>query len=824
MPPPAQICFHCGEPLPGGQPLLAVLTKGSQEVCCAGCKAVAELIDAQGLGGYYQSRTALPATVEVSTQARAEDALYDRPEVQEGLVRAVGEGEKETTLLLEGITCSACLWLNERHLQSLPGVVRADVNYATRRVHLRWRAQDVQLSTLLGAVRAIGYRAYPSTAQAGEALRRREERASLWRMAVAGLGMMQVMMYALPAYVADEGSMTSDIGHLLRWASLILTLPVMVYSCAPFFRGAWRDLRNRTLGMDVPVALGLLVAFMASVYATISTQGEVYFDSISMFAFLLLLGRHLEHAARQKAARGLEYVARALPVSARRLRAFPDNESEEILPAASLTAGDVVSVRAGEVFPADGVIVRGETEADESLLTGESRPVFRARGSAVVAGAVNRVSPVVMRVERAGEHSRASHIARLMERAAAERPRLAQVTDRVASWFVLAVLIIAALTGLGWYWIDASKALWTMVAVLVVTCPCALSLATPTVLAIATATLARRGMVVTRSHAIEALAGATHFAFDKTGTLTEGRLRLVQSTALQTLSAAQALRIAAAMEMHSEHPIGRALVAKADTLTAGPSVDGLRNVPGGGIEAYVDGHRYRLGHARFVAGLDEPDLSGGWLTRVWLGDEGGLLARFDFADNLRQGARSTIDALRRAGRVVLLLSGDAPPVVARTAQAVGITDYQGGLDPEAKLARVRALQAAGAKVVMVGDGINDAPVLAQAHLSVAMGAGAVLAQAHADVVMTSPDLGALEEGMRTARRAMGVMKQNLIWALGYNLLAIPLAVSGWLTPWMAGVGMAASSLLVVLNALRLLRVPKAPTSTLTPALALTSGA
>lgn len=824
MPNSPSTCFHCGEPLPADAPLFARLAGKREAVCCGGCKAVAELIDAQGLRGYYDARSAFPATVALPPEAQAEDALYDRPEVQQEFVRDAGEDEKETTLLLEGITCSACLWLNERRLQSLPGVSRADVNYATRRVHLRWRPDQVKLSAVLAAVRTIGYRAYPSTARRDEELRQREQRASLWRMAVAGLGMMQVMMYALPAYVAEEGNMSGDIAHLLRWASLLLTLPVMLYSCAPFFRGAWRDLRNRTLGMDVPVALGLLVAFVASTWATVSGTGEVYFDSIAMFAFLLLLGRHLESAARRQAARGLEYVSRALPLSARRLPRYPADESEDPQAAAALTPGEFVSVRAGEVFPADGVLVRGDTEADESLLTGESRPVFRGVGAEVVAGAVNRVSPVIMRVLRAGPRSRASHIARLMQRAAAERPRLAQVTDRVAAWFVLAVLVIAALTGLGWYWIEPSKALWSVVAVLVVTCPCALSLATPTVLAITTAMLARRGMVVTRAHAVEALAGATHFAFDKTGTLTEGRLRLVRTTALGELPAEAALRIAAALEQHSEHPIGRALAAGAGAKGASPRVDALRNVPGHGVEARIDGRTWRLGHARFVAGVDEPDLSGSWHTRVWLGDEAGLQARFDLADALRAGAGETIAALAQAGRHVLLLSGDAPPVVARVAALVGIADQRGGLDPEGKLARVRALQDSGAKVVMVGDGVNDAPVLAQAHLSVAMGAGAVLAQAHADVVMTSTDLSALWAGVRTARRAMLIMRQNLTWALGYNLLAIPLAVSGWLTPWMAGVGMAGSSLLVVANALRLLRTSDPAPVSMTRSLAALSEA
>ncbi len=778
-------------------------------VCCVGCRAVAEMISSTGLGSYYESRTALPATF-AATGTADEYAIYDHPEVQKTFVRRVNEHEREATLLLEGITCSACLWLNEQHLGALEGVTGIEVNYATRRAQVRWDESRIHLSRILAAVRDIGYQAFPSTLAAVDALRQRERRTSLWRLAVAGLGMMQVMMYALPAYLAEDGSMSTDIQALMRWASLLLTLPVMLYSCAPFFGGAWRDLRNRTLGMDVPVALGILAAFLASTVATVRGTGEVYFDSIAMFAFLLLLTRYLEQQTRQKAAMGLEYIVRALPASARKLPGFPLGDEQEEVPAVLLAAGDVVLVKAGESIPADGTVLRGETETDESLLTGESRPVYRAPGDAVVAGAVNRISPILMQVERAGDQTRASHIARLVERAASQRPRIIQVTDRIAAYFILAVLLIATATGIGWYFIDPSKALWITVAVLVVTCPCALSLATPTVLAVTTASLAKRGLIVTSARAIESLARVSHMVFDKTGTLTDGRLRLLRGVAHRGLTEVEALRLAGGIESQSEHPIGRAFLQALGARRGEiPVPDFVRNVPGHGIEATIAGVRYRLGKRRWVCDTqieaDPTDDEGTSqsLTRVWMGDEDGVLAHFDFTDNLRRGASDLVRSFLSQGIRISLWSGDAQPVVQHTAAALGIEDYAGDLSPEDKLRRMQALQAQGALVAMAGDGVNDAPVLAHAHLSIAMGSGAVLAQAHSDVVMTSPDMGALAQGHHIAQRAMRVLRQNLAWALAYNVIALPLAIGGWLTPWMAGAGMAASSLVVMLNALRL---------------------
>ena len=805
-------CFHCGLPLPAGSPYAALIDGERRSMCCPGCQAVAEAIAAGGLSSFYRTRTAPAPRVELDPgTARAELQIYDRPEVQVGFVRELGAEEREASLILEGITCAACIWLNEQHLSGLPGVLAVEINYTTRRARVRWDNSRIALSEILAQVAAIGYRAWPATSASAERARRQETRSALWRLFVAGFGMMQVMMYAVPVYLADEGSMSEDIKLLMRLASLILTVPVVFYSAGPFFRGAWRDVKLRRLGMDVPVALGIGVAFAASLYATFTGGAAVYYDSIAMFVFFLLCARYLEMRARQRAAANLEYLDKALPVAAHRLRGFPASMETEEIPAVSLARGDLVLVRAGECFPADGRVVQGSSESDESLLTGESRAVHKRNGDPVTGGSINRVSPLVVRVEHVGEDTRVSGIRRLAERATAQRPRITELTERIAGWFVAGVLVVAAASALAWLRVDASRALWVAVAVLVVTCPCALSLATPAALTIAVGRLSRRGVVVARAHAIEALAHVTHVVFDKTGTLTEGRLGLAGVTPGPDTSREQALELAAALERSSEHPIATALLSAAPANAVAIARE-LRNVPGVGIEGVIDGTVHRIGTQRFVAEIagtpmgSEPPADS-TATRVWLGSQGRWHACFDLTDRLRPDAQAVVGELRASGKQLLIFSGDASPAVQAVAHRLGIDRYEAALLPEDKHARMLALQNEGAVVAMVGDGVNDAPVLAQAQLSIAMGSGALLSQAQADLVLLSGRLQGLIDALDIARRTWRIVRQNLAWAVAYNLIALPLAVAGVVRPWLAGLGMGTSSLLVVLNALRLLGDP-----------------
>ncbi|MBS0376366.1 MAG: cadmium-translocating P-type ATPase [Proteobacteria bacterium] len=795
--PAAAGCFHCGEPLPAA-PLLTVLVDGGERrVCCLGCRAAAELIRDAGLGDYYRFRTAL------APRPASEDdvwATYDRAEVQEPLLARDGE-LCTVNLLIEGLRCAACSWLIGESLGRLPGVVRAAVNPATARAQVAFRPADIGLGALLRSIAALGYRPHVLGATDTLAVATRERRAALKRLAVAGFGMMQVMMIATALYVGAIDGMDPVIREYLRIISLVVTAPVLAYAGRPFFAGAWSSLRARHLGMDVPVATGIALAFVASAWNTFRHAGEVYFDSVVMFIFLLLLGRYVEMLARHRAGSTAEALLRLVPATARRLA----GGAEERVPVATLRRGDRVVVPAGECFPADGRVAAGNTEADESLLSGESLPVTKVTGAAVVAGALNCGAPVEVEITAVGQSTVLAGIVRLLERAQTERPRIARLADRAASWFVTRVLVGAALVAAAWLAIDPSRAFEATLAVLVVTCPCALSLATPTAITAATATLARAGLLVTHPDALEALAAADTVLFDKTGTLTLGQPRLERVDAAAG-ERERALALAAALERSSAHPLAQAFAG-----IAAPAASEVSVHAGAGLEGTVAGERYRIGTAEFVAGLAGPRVAGGDGSGIHLGGRRGWLARFEVADALRPGAREMVRELGALGLTPQIASGDHPDAVARAAAALGIGAWDARLLPADKLALLERLRGAGGRVLAVGDGINDAPILRAASVSLALGTGSALAQANAGLVALRGDLATLPLAVRTARRTTAVIRQNLAWSAAYNVLALPVAALGWVPPWLAAVGMSASSLLVVLNALRLAHAPRPAT-------------
>jgi Cu2+-exporting ATPase len=768
-------------------------------MCCAGCEAVASAISAAGLDDYYTRRDNYPQSPrEALPQIVSELKVFDRPEIQDRFVTQPAEYEREASLILEGITCPACVWLNETHLMRQTGVVAVNINYTTNRATVRWDTRRTSLSQILAAINAIGYRAYPYDAQSLEASRKREARSLLARFAIAGLGMMQVMMYALPRYLA-EGGIDQGLYSLMNWAALILTVPVVFYSSLPFMSGAWRDIRYRRVGMDVPVAAAIIIAFAASVIATVTGKGEVYFDSVAMFVFFLLGARYLELRARQKAASHLESLSHAMPATAHKLAGFPQSAESDVVPAGALSAGDYVLVRPGEAIPADGIIEQGDSEVDESLLTGESMPVKKLQRQPVAGGSINRGNPLILRVQRVGDQTVLSAIVKLMERASASRPRLQQITDRVAAHFVAVILVLAVATAIWWLDHDAVHTLPIVVSVLIVTCPCALALATPMALAVATSSAAKRGLLVTRSHALETLARATHFVIDKTGTLTLGKPS-VHAVYPLNVDREEALSFAAALEQGSEHPVATAMREAARRALHAEQV---RNVPGCGVEGVVAGRKLRIGTESFAGQLavnaDTREIE----AQIWLADEEGMLAGFDLQDQLRPDAAGFVAALRAQGAQISLLSGDRESVVRDTAIELGIETWRATMSPEQKLEYVKALQAQGAVVAMIGDGVNDAPVLAQAQVAIALMSGAALAQGAADMVLLTGRLSDLTRLVQYSRRTLRIVRQNLAWAIAYNALAIPLAMTGYITPWMAAIGMSASSLLVVGNATRL---------------------
>ena len=803
-------CDHCGAPSAEGSRWTADIGGRSRRFCCGGCLAVATTLEAAGLDRIDAQRVRSAAP-----RARPGDDDWTRWAAGArvaGLVHERADGLHETALLVDGMTCGTCVVLLETWISRQPGVACASVNFANRRAQVRWDPQATDLPAVLHAIAAIGYAAYAYDPARREALARRERRGLLARAAIALLAMMQVMMLAWPAYVSADG-VAPEQQRLLDWASLVLTLPVLLYSATPLFGNARRDIARGRVGMDVPITLGIAAAFAASLWSIVQGGGPVYFDSVTMFVALLLVARYCELVARQNAGAAIEAIARQRPETAERLPAWPVATGVQTVAAGTLARDDVVLVRAGALVPADGTVIDGQSHVEEAMLTGESTARLRVPGDTVWAGALNREGALVMRVTAAGEATRLAAILRLTEHAASTRPAVARLADRIASIFVGALLVFAALTAVVWWFIDPARMPAVAFAVLVVSCPCALALATPTALAAAAGSLARRGVMFARADAFETLARVTHVVLDKTGTLTEGRVRLAALVTAGGVMREEALRLAAALEMRSEHPLARPLVDAAGEAPA-MAVTNLVQFTGEGIAAEVDGTPVRIGSPAFVAALAGPMSDscqafarsrGHEETLVALGASGRWMAVFALADLLRPGARALVADLRAKGLSPLLLSGDRAETVAALAAEVGIADARAGLSPADKAAAIVALQRQGAVVAMVGDGVNDAPALAQAQVSVSLGSATPLAQWTADVVVLPDRLTMIATAIGESRRTLRVIRQNLGWAAVYNAVAIPAAAFGWVTPLAAAAGMSLSSLVVVGNALRLTR-------------------
>ncbi len=715
--------------------------------------------------------------------------------------RGDGGREGETLFAIQGIYCAACAGVIESALRVVPGVAQAEVNAASRRLQVRWDPARVRLSALVEAVQRAGYRALPAQREDAHAALRREARAALWRLFVAAFCMMQVMMLTLPVYVAAPGEIAPDLLALLRWATWMLTLPVMLFSAGPFFGGAWRALRQRRIGMDVPVAIGIGATFVAGTAVTFDPGGrfgaEPYLDSLTMFVTFLLAGRWLELRARARSTEALDALLLRMPDSVERIEA--DGVARPVA-IARLRVGDRVRVAAGQAFPGDGTLLEGRTEVDEAMLSGESRPVERAAGDAVIAGSINLAAPVVVGLAALGDGTRYAQIVDLVTRALTERPALVRATDRIAGPFLWTVLALAAAAVAAWSVIDPPRALWVGVAVLIVTCPCALSLAAPAALLSAAGALARRGVLVQRLDAFEALARSDVACFDKTGTLTQDRLMLADTVLPAGADGAALKARAASLAALSRHPLSAALAAALPG--ARHAWREVRELPGQGIEALDEaGRRWRLGAPGWVGAA----AARGGRPTVCLAPVGAAPHErvcFEFDEQLRADAAEALAALREQGVQLRLLSGDSSATARSLAAKVGIDAVQGGASPEHKLEALAQWQREGHRVLMVGDGLNDAPVLARADVSFALAHGSALAQQRSDFVVLGSRLAEIPATRARAVRTMGIVRKNLLWAAMYNALCVPLALVGWLPAWAAGAGMAGSSLVVVLNALR----------------------
>ena len=801
----SQDCFHCGLPVPKGSSYTVKIDNADQEMCCMGCQSVAQVIVDNGLTDFYKHRTT--KSTKPSDLIPAELQIYDNDALQQSFVQNTDGSIREASLILEGIVCAACVWLNERNVKQLEGVIDFRVNYSTHRASLKWDNDKIKLSDVLQAIANTGYSAHPFDPARLDAIHQKEKSAALRRIALAGMGMMQVMMPAIAIYLGENSDMTESMRNFLRWISLIITTPVVLYSSRIFFTSAWRDLKRGVFGMDVPVSLAVGSAYIASVWATVTNTGEVYFDSVVMFTFFLLLGRFLEMGARHKAGQVADALVRLLPQTATRI-AIDDKGKDvhTVVPASELALGDRVLVKPGETIPADGSVVEGTSSTNESLLTGENLPRLKTVGDELIGGSVNVESPLTMRVDKLGDSTLLSSIIRLLDRAQSEKPNLAKFADRSAGLFVILLLVIAVAVFSTWWFIDPSRAFWVALSVLVITCPCALSLATPAALTAATGNLTEQGVLATRGHALETLAKVTHVIFDKTGTLTHGRLKVINTLVLGDKTKSECEALAAGLEISSEHPIAKAI----QKLTSTPeSLVQINAESGRGVEGKLDNKRIRIGTKKYVEELAgkltlEPEQNHS-STAVYLGRRNEWLAVFYLQDEIREEAKEAIDKLKSVGIKVSLLSGDNQQAVQAVSQVLGIESDQTNAEllPADKLETVQKLQANGDVVAMIGDGVNDAPVLAAADVSIAMGSGSQLAQASADMILLSENLSHLPSSIKLAKRMQNIIHQNFAWAIIYNVVAIPLAAMGWVTPWMAAIGMSMSSLLVVLNALRL---------------------
>ena len=790
----AERCFHCNEAIADNINLSLQFDGKARHFCCAGCHAVADTIISSNLADYYRFRTepasrasALPEALSAALQE------FDAPDVLADVSQQVGE-LTEIELSISGISCAACAWLIEKQLRQLPAVQQVNVNSTTQRCHLLWRADTTPLSQILAHLASIGYQASPFVADREEQQHKAELNRFLKRLAVSGIMTMQVMMLAVSLYFGEYTGIDASHQGYLRWISLLLSLPVVLYSALPFVKSAWRGAQARQLNMDLPVSLAIYYTFFASAYATVFNTGEVYFESVCMFTFLLQLGKFFEYRARAKAREATSNLLKIMPVSASVIKAG----QVHTLSARRLVKDDVLLIKPGETFAADGEVIEGISSADESMLTGEYTPIAKTVGDSVLAGSVNHDGILKVRVSQPLAASRLGQIIALQQRTLSQKPAVLQKTDALARYFVERLLVIAALTFIGWYfWLDADRAFWITLSVLVATCPCALSLAAPTAVTCALATLNRQGVLIKNAAILDVLPELSHIVFDKTGTLTEGRFSVSEVRLYNdAYSRDEILNLIANVESYSEHPIARAFRPHLQSPLA---LSQITIRVGAGIQAVLNDTVLKVGSAAFC------QINNNQQAQVFLTIDNQPIAAVLLQDALRQEVPALLAELRQHGYQLHMLTGDNSDQAEQLQQQLQFDAMVKGCTPEQKVAEIQALVDAGYKVLMIGDGINDNPGFHAAHVSVTLETGSDLSKNQADVVLLQPSLSLLATFLRGSNRAQRIIKQNLWWAAGYNLLIIPLAVAGFVSPYIAVLGMSFSSLLVVSNSLRLLK-------------------
>ena len=782
----ALTCGHCGlEAALGDARML-----DGETYCCAGCETAASIIRQSGLTGFYALPDRITNRVAVSGRSFAE---FDHEAFQSAHVSPRADGLNEIALYLEGVHCASCVWLVERMPMAVPGAIQAELDVTRALARLTWDPRVTTLSALARTLDRLGYRPHPYRGRRADEARRAEERAMLTRIGVAGAIAMNVMAISLALYSGLFGGMEREFERYFRWISLVLVIPAVLWPGRIFFTSAWQALRAGGLHLDVPIALALGAGVVQGTINTVRDAGPIYFDAVSTLILLLLVGRYLQHRAQRTAADAAALLGALAPATARLIDAVSGAISE--IPTEAVVPGMALEVRAGDTLAADGVVVGGDSEIDLALLTGESRPITVGVGDLVYAGTVNLSAALAVRVEQAGAESRLGRLLRDVEQGARARAPVVLFADRMAGWFIAVVLTLAGATVALWWSRDSGAAVNNAIALLVVTCPCALAMATPLAFTVAIGRAASRGILIKGGHALESLTGRGTLFVDKTGTLTEGRL------ALEAWDGDESLRaLVLAAERRSRHPVAAAFAAAWPDVTAS-AADDVRETLGAGVEARVQGHVVRVGRPSWVLGHAVPDES--TRTTVLVEVDGTVVARAGFGDPLRPEASAAVAALQAAGWQVRILSGDATAVVDHVARALGLDarECEGGATPERKREAVLAARAHG-PVVMVGDGVNDAAAISSATVGIAVRGGAEASMAAADVYLARGGIAALRDLLDGAHRTTHVIRRNMAIALGYNAIAVTLAMLGLLDPIVAAILMPVSSVTAIVGAWR----------------------
>ncbi len=798
-------CFHCELDIPENLDYHYDVLGKRQAFCCAGCLAIAETLVENNLTDFYRFRSNASNKPEELIPQEIQDleALDNLSVLEE--ISEQQQNFHSIELGLEGITCAACGWLIEKKLSALPQVEKISVNVSTQRATLLW-SKDFPLSDILKSLVKLGYRAYPFSEDARQKSFEQSNRSYIKRLLVAGLGMMQVMTYALAIYIGEFQDISAEHQLFLYWISAIVATPVVFYSAKPFFQSAWRNIKARRLGMNLPVSIAILSAYTASVYSLIFDRSIYYFDSVVMFTFFLLIGRYLEHRARYRSLLKQQNFQRLMPLSATKRHS---DQSLSSITISEIQPDDILIINAGGMIPVDGILLENNAEIDESILTGEFMPVNKQLGDLLASGSSNYSASLSMQVTQDFAHSKIQSLINLQHNAEQMKPDSVSLADKIAHWYVFGLLVLVCVAGIYWWRIDPEQVFPIILSVLVVSCPCALSLATPAVIAAATSQLSDMGLMIRTKTALSKLAKISRVYFDKTGTLTTGLMHITEVIPLTELTKESCLQIASQLENISNHPIASAFKKY---KTVNMKSENLQETIGQGVSGTIDGQKYQLGNKVFVEkflpaanqllSCDEMT-DKQFETHLFLVSGKKHLATFILQDSLKNSAKQAIAKLKQLALPVTLLSGDSGSAVANAARQLNISEYIYNATPQKKLDVIDSAQQQTDRCLMIGDGFNDVGALAAASVSITMATGTNVSKAASDAVLISNDLTVIPESLKLAKKIERIIKQNISWAVAYNLIAIPFAMAGLVPAWLAAIGMSFSSLVVVLNALRL---------------------